>query len=73
MVLMDIVMPGMNGFSIMEEIRNKKKQLPIIVLSNLSQEEDKDRISKYKIDKFYEKTKVTITEVVNNITQFLHS
>lgn len=73
LALIDIVMPGMNWFSIIEELQGKHKKLPIMVLTNLSQEEDKNRIEGYKVEKFYEKTKVTITEVVEHISQFFTS
>lgn len=41
MILLDILMPVKNGFEVLEEIKVKQKStVPIIILSNLSGDED---------------------------------
>ena len=40
LLLLDIMMPKVDGFSVMEEMKKMKNKTPIIVLSNLSQEDD---------------------------------
>jgi len=44
-VLLDLMMPGMNGFEVLEQMKGsaKWKSIPVIILSNLGQEEDKER------------------------------
>ena len=42
MILLDIVMPGKNGFEVLKEIRSDKStmDIPVVILSNLGQETD---------------------------------
>jgi len=42
LILLDLIMPGRNGFEILEELKAKKTtaHIPVIIMSNLSQETD---------------------------------
>lgn len=40
LMVLDIVMPGMSGFDVLREIRNKNIQVKVIMLSVLRQEDD---------------------------------
>lgn len=44
-VLLDILLPGMNGFEVLESIRSNPatKDLPVIVISNFNQPKDQER------------------------------
>lgn len=43
-ILLDIIMPGLDGFSVLEDFRqNKKITVPIIMLTNLGTDEDKKK------------------------------
>lgn len=41
LILLDVIMPKMNGFEVLSEIRRKKLDTPIIMLTALSTEDDK--------------------------------
>jgi len=43
LVLLDLMLPGMNGFEILEELRRRDVELPIILLTAKGAEEDKVR------------------------------
>lgn len=43
LIMLDLVMPKMDGFKVLEIIKEKKIETPVIVLSNLSQEDDEKR------------------------------
>jgi DNA-binding response OmpR family regulator len=44
-ILLDIVLPGMNGFEVLKELKSnaETKDIPVILLTNLSQRDDIDK------------------------------
>src|SRR3990167_6349810 len=40
LIVLDLIMPDMDGYEVMEKLKVMHNQTPIIALSNLSQEED---------------------------------
>ncbi|HFC11144.1 MAG TPA: response regulator [Candidatus Kaiserbacteria bacterium] len=65
-VLLDIVMPGMDGFQILEEIRKEKlaEGAKIIVLSNQGQDSDIERAQKFNVDGYIIKASAVPSEVL---------
>lgn len=57
-VLMDIIMPEMNGFEASQLIRQKFPKLPIIVLSGNEVTDSRDVISKMGLNGFVQKVNV---------------
>jgi DNA-binding response OmpR family regulator len=68
-VMLDILLPGLSGFEILERIRNnpKTKDVPIIMLSNLGQKEEIEKGKKLGATKFLIKATVTLDEIVAEI------
>jgi CheY-like chemotaxis protein len=73
LLVLDLVMPGANGFEILEAIRGdaKLKSLNVIVASNLSQEIDLEKAKKYGVKNFFVKADVYVSEMVKNIKEAL--
>ena len=74
-VLLDLVMPGIGGFEVLEQIKTKKL-LPeslVIILSNLGQREDIDRGMALGADGYIVKASATPTEVVNRVLSISES
>lgn len=73
LVVMDIIMPHMDGFALLEKIREfpKWQDLPIIVLSNLSQEADKQECLKMGSCVYLLKTKTSLDALVEEIKKQL--
>ncbi|HEY4493084.1 MAG TPA: response regulator [Candidatus Paceibacterota bacterium] len=72
-VLLDLVMPGVGGFEVLERIK-KEKLLPnslVVILSNLGQKEDIDRGMSLGADGYIVKASATPTEVVNKVEDIL--
>lgn len=42
-IFTDLIMPGMDGHTFLKEFATLKKDIPVVVLSNLSQPEDVDK------------------------------
>lgn len=73
MVLLDVIMPGMNGFDVLRSIRGnpKTKDLSVVIFSNLGQEHEIEEGKKLGADDFLVKAKFTLKEVVDKINIIL--
>lgn len=66
-ILLDLILPGMDGFDLLKKIREKDKNTKIVVLSNLGQPEDKARTEEYNITDYYIKSNIPLAAVVQSI------
>lgn len=55
LVLLDLMLPGMDGFTVCDKIREKDKSLPIIILSAKNADEDIINGLKYGADDYVPK------------------
>ena len=67
LVLTDLIIPGVDGFKVLETIQEKKMNIPVIVMTNLNQEEDKKRVFTLGASSFFVKSNSPISEIVANI------
>lgn len=72
LLLLDIMMPKMDGFSVMEEMKKNKIKTPIIILSNLSQEEDAERAKKLGAVDFFIKSNTPLADILGKVNKFLN-
>lgn len=72
-ILLDLVLPGMNGFEVLGRIKKQKDTayIPVIILSNLGQREDIDRALELGAEEFLVKANFTPGEVVEKIKQVM--
>ncbi len=71
LILLDIIMPNEDGFSVLKKIRAHKGKTIIIVNSNLSQEEDLEKAKSYGADEYIVKSDTTLEEIVTKIKTYL--
>ena len=71
LLLLDLIMPKLDGFAVLKEIKEKNIKLPIIITSNLGQEEDKNRVKNFGVADYLIKSNVSIMEIVLKIKEFL--
>lgn len=71
LIILDLVMPKMDGFTFIEKARALKVLAPIIVLSNLSQKEDEEKVLKLGASAFYIKSDIPISQIVEKVKQEL--
>ena len=74
LVLLDLMLPTMDGFAVLQAIRartDELKSVPIIVVSNLGQETDKTRAKSLGATDYLVKAEVSIEEIVAKIQQTL--
>ena len=73
LILLDIVMPKMDGFATLAEIKKneKIKNVPVILCSNLGQKEDIDRGMNLGAKEFFIKTDFTLNNLIDKINSIL--
>ena len=69
LVLTDLIIPGLDGFGVLETIANKKLKVPVIVMTNLNQEEDRKRATELGAIEFFVKSNSTLSEIVETVTK----
>lgn len=74
LILLDLVMPHKDGFDTLVEIKanSKWKHIPVIVATNLSQQDDFDRVMKLGAQDYVVKSDMTVDDFVRKIKMVLH-
>jgi len=69
LVILDIMMPKISGFDVLDILRNTPDtaNLKVIMLTALSQDTDKQRAQELGVDDYLVKSQVVITDVMDRI------
>ncbi|TSC95368.1 MAG: response regulator receiver sensor signal transduction histidine kinase [Parcubacteria group bacterium Athens1014_10] len=72
-ILLDIIMTQLDGFGVLEELKKDKKtkNIPVILLSNLGQEDDIKKGQKLGAVDYLIKANMTPIQVVNKVNEIL--
>jgi two-component system, sensor histidine kinase and response regulator len=72
-ILLDIMLPRMSGTDFLERYRQteKNKKTPVIALSNLTEQEERDRAMKLGVREYLVKAMQTPEQVVNKIKKYI--
>ncbi|MBU2028799.1 response regulator [Patescibacteria group bacterium] len=74
LILLDLVLPGLNGFEFLKEIKkdsSESKNIPVLILSNLGQEDDIKKGIDLGAEDFLIKALYIIPEIVEKIKKTL--
>ena len=73
LILLDIIMPGMDGLEFLRRAAKEKelKGVPIVVMTNLGQDEDRAQCEKLGATKFLIKTEISIDDLANMVRETL--
>jgi two-component system, OmpR family, alkaline phosphatase synthesis response regulator PhoP len=71
LVLTDLMMPDVDGFTLLKELKAKNIKIPVIISSNLSQEEDIKLTKSLGAIDYFVKSDTPISEVVKKIKKAL--
>ncbi len=71
LMLLDLMMPKLDGFGVLEELKKLKHKPVVFVNSNLSQAADKERAMKLGADAYLIKSDVSLKDIVAKITKAL--
>ena len=73
LVLLDLIMPIKDGFETLKEIKADPdlKDVKVVILSNLSQEEDKKRVMDMGATDYIVKANVSFHEIVDKVKELM--
>ena len=75
LIILDMIMPKKNGFEVLTELQRnpKTRSIPVIILSNLGQEDDKKKGIDLGAVDYLKKDNMTLDLLVEKISQYLNS
>lgn len=69
LLLLDLIMPRLDGFNTLREIKNLGLDIKVVVLSNLSQVDDVEKVKRMGVLDYFIKSETPLSEIVNYIKQ----
>ena len=71
LVLLDLIMPKIDGFKVLEELKIISDRPPVVVFSNLAQDSDKERAMSLGAVGFYIKAETSLSEISNIVKEHI--
>jgi len=73
LIFLDLLLPGVDGFEVLKQIKanEQTKNIPVVVFSNLGQEEDIKKAKDLGANDFLVKANFTLDDVVAKIKEIL--
>ena len=73
-ILLDVIMPEMDGFMVLKELKSnpKTQKIPVIMLTNLGQDEDIEKGNKLGVVDYLVKANLTPSQVVDKVKEILN-
>jgi len=71
LLLLDLLMPETDGFEVLEHIREKGYTFPVVVLSNLSQEIDKEKCKALGARDYFVKSDMELEQLRQIIKKYV--
>ncbi|HEY4483892.1 MAG TPA: response regulator, partial [Candidatus Paceibacterota bacterium] len=74
LVLLDLLLPGVDGFQVLEKMHGNSSlaQIPVVVFSNLGQREDIERAKGLGATDFLIKANFTLDDVVAKVNGYMN-
>ncbi len=73
LMLIDIMMPKRDGFSVLEDLKKQGNTTPMFVMSNLGQEEDIAHVKSLGAKEYIIKADTSPAEIAQKVSSFLGS
>lgn len=73
LIMLDVILPELDGFSVLEKLKNNKqtKNIPVMMLTNLGTDEDVDKGKKLGAIDYLVKANFTPAEISKKIKKYL--
>lgn len=68
-ILLDLIMPVMDGFSVLSDLKNMHCSTPVIVLSNLGQDEDRVKAKNLGAVDYFVKSNTPIGDIIRRVKE----
>jgi DNA-binding response OmpR family regulator len=67
LVLLDLIMPQVDGFMVLTDLKTRGITVPVIVLSNLGQEEDRKKAKELGAIDYFVKSNTPIANIIQRV------
>lgn len=73
LILLDLILPGKDGFLVLEELKSSPStdQIPVIILSNLGQQTDIERGKRLGAVDYLVKSDISLVDLVGKVKKFI--
>lgn len=71
LLLLDVMMPKVDGFAVLTKLHEKNSTLPVIVTSNLSQESDMVKAKSLGASEYIVKSNTSLQDIIGHIKKLL--
>ncbi|MCA9364010.1 response regulator [Candidatus Kaiserbacteria bacterium] len=71
LILCDLVMPKADGFQVLETLKERNTTTPVIILTNLSQDEDQQKVFELGAKGFLVKSDTPVAAIVEEVGKIL--
>lgn len=71
LILLDLIMPNVDGFEVLEKMKEQNITTPVIILSNLGQDEDIKKAKELGAEDYFIKTDIDLKELIEYIKKQL--
>jgi DNA-binding response OmpR family regulator len=74
LILLDLILPKMNGFGVLENLKSSEelKSIPVLILSNLGQQSDIQKGLDLGAEDYLVKSDTSLKEVLEKIESFIN-
>ena len=72
LIILDLMMPKADGFSVLSHMKKKNILIPVIVASNLSQIEDLKRAQDLGAKEYFVKSNTALTEIIEKVKSLIY-
>lgn len=71
LMLLDLILPELDGFTVLAEMKKAGLTTPVIVLSNLGQDEDRVKAQEYGVKDYLVKSNAPLADILAMVKSFL--
>lgn len=71
LIILDLIIPGIGGFDLLKDLGQNREACRVLVLSNLSQEEDIKKAKKLGAQEYLIKPKTSLKQVLDSVNKTL--